>query len=90
MAISGAELKHIEAKALRGVVKYHTDYLKKYHDLAIIVPPNEGVETLELIDEIRRLHSTIKTTPAIKAGITNKIWKKEDIVKLIERREKSN
>jgi IS1 family transposase len=34
-----------------------------------------------------RIHHTLKVTPAMEAGVTNKLWDIEDIVKLLEERE---
>lgn len=33
-----------------------------------------------------RIHQTLKTTPAIAAGVSNRLWKIEDIVKSLEKR----
>ena len=37
-----------------------------------------------------RVHATIQTTPAVKAGVAGHIWSIEEIVGLLERAEKSN
>jgi hypothetical protein len=34
-----------------------------------------------------RIHTTIKTTPALKAGIADKVWTMLDFVKMLEREE---
>ena len=34
-----------------------------------------------------RIHKTLKTTPAIKAGVTNKLWSMSDLVELIDTKE---
>ena len=34
-----------------------------------------------------RIHQTIKTTPAVKAGIADKVWTMVDFVQLLEREE---
>jgi hypothetical protein len=34
-----------------------------------------------------RVHQTIKTTPAVKAGIADKVWTMVDFVQLLEREE---
>lgn len=34
-----------------------------------------------------RVHQTIKTTPAVQAGLTNKIWTMVDFVKMLEKEE---
>ena len=33
-----------------------------------------------------RKHATLKTTPAVAAGVTRRVWTVEDIVKLIDER----
>ena len=35
-----------------------------------------------------RIHQTIKTTPAIAAGVANKVWTMVDLVELLEREER--
>jgi len=39
-----------------------------------------------------RIHQTLRVTPAMEAGVTNRLWNIKDIVRLIEEREnkKSN
>ena len=37
-----------------------------------------------------RIHRTLKVTPAMAAGVTNKLWEIEDIVKLLEEKEQKN
>ena len=34
-----------------------------------------------------RIHQTLRVTPAMEAGVTDKLWNIEDIVKLVEERE---
>jgi len=34
-----------------------------------------------------RIHQTTRITPAMAAGVTNKLWNIEDIVKLLEDKE---
>ncbi len=36
-----------------------------------------------------RVHMTLKTTPAVKAGIADHVWSVEEIIGLLEKREKS-
>jgi IS1 family transposase len=37
-----------------------------------------------------RIHRTLKVTPAMEAGLTDRLWEIEDLVKLLEDHEKSN
>ncbi len=34
-----------------------------------------------------RIHQTLRVTPAMEAGVTDKLWNIEDIVKLVEKKE---
>jgi len=34
-----------------------------------------------------RIHKTLKTTPAMEAGITSKLWSFEDILQLVDEKE---
>jgi hypothetical protein len=34
-----------------------------------------------------RVHKTLRISPAMAAGIENRVWSMEDVVRLIERRE---
>ena len=34
-----------------------------------------------------RIHKTLKVTPAMEAGVTERLWNLEDIVKLLEEKE---
>jgi hypothetical protein len=34
-----------------------------------------------------RIHKTLRTTPAMAAGIETQLWSMEDVVRLVERRE---
>jgi hypothetical protein len=34
-----------------------------------------------------RLHKTLRTSPAMAAGIETRLWSMEDVVKLVEQRE---
>jgi IS1 family transposase len=37
-----------------------------------------------------RIHQTLRVTPAMQAGVTDKLWNLEDVVALLEAREKGN
>ena len=34
-----------------------------------------------------RIHKTLRTSPAMAAGIENRLWSMEDVVRLVEQRE---
>jgi hypothetical protein len=40
-----------------------------------------------VVYNFHRKHMTLKTTPAVKAGIADRIWSIEEIVGLLEKRE---
>jgi hypothetical protein len=37
-----------------------------------------------------RIHQTLRVTPAMQAGVTDKLWNLEDVVALLEAKEKGN
>jgi hypothetical protein len=37
-----------------------------------------------------RIHKTLKVTPAMVAGVTDKLWEISDVVSMLEKRETAN
>jgi hypothetical protein len=37
-----------------------------------------------------RIHKTLKVTPAMVAGVTDKLWEISDVVSMLEKREAAN
>jgi hypothetical protein len=42
------------------------------------------------VDNFVRIHQTLKVTPAMAAGVTDKLWEMEDLVAMLEQRELAN
>lgn len=72
----GAYVKPVE-KALRKFTRLTTAFSKKIENL------EHAVALHFMYYNFVRIHKTLRVTPAMKAGITNRLWSIEDVARLI-------